>query len=403
MAKKPLRAVGAKYLIDGLPGDNPKLMAQVLSDGRESLYLEFYHGFTLTESAASGRTYRKASRTVQRLHLYIWQAPRTPQERQANRDTLDLARRIRFERAQELLESLEGFRLRSNAAINLHAWMEAYERAYTKADIRQITQARRTFAAFLTSTPAYAHLAAHITPAQLTPAICQAYADHLTARSRGEGAHSTFARFKKMLRAATAADIFRRNPAQDISIRIDRTALRKDILSLDEIHRLVATPVPGENPDIRRAFIFCLYTGIRYCDVQALTYADVDRPNRLLRFDQAKTKGHSSASGVVIPLTDTHLTLIGEGPRTDRIFRLPSHTMCLKALRHWTARAGIDKHITWHCARHSFAVNILGGGANIKTLASLLGHASLSQTEKYTRAIDTLKQAAISTLPPLDL
>ena len=76
--------------------------------------------------------------------------------------------------------------------------------------------------------------------------------------------------------------------------------------------------------------------------------------------------------------------------------------MCLKALRHWCKRAGIDKHITWHCARHSFAVNILNNGANIKTVAALLGHSGLKHTEKYTRAVDALKQDAINSLSVLD-
>lgn len=59
--------------------------------------------------------------------------------------------------------------------------------------------------------------------------------------------------------------------------------------------------------------------------------------------------------------------------------------------------------ITFHCARHSFAVNILNNGANIKTVASLLGHSGLKHTEKYTRAVDSLKEAAINSLPKLKL
>ena len=57
----------------------------------------------------------------------------------------------------------------------------------------------------------------------------------------------------------------------------------------------------------------------------------------------------------------------------------------------------------FHCLRHSFAVNILNNGANIKTVASLLGHSSIQHTEKYTRAIDSLKQEAINSLPELKL
>lgn len=164
---------------------------------------------------------------------------------------------------------------------------------------------------------------------------------------------------------------------------------------------LIDTHYDGENLNIRRAFIFCLYCGLRWCDVKDLTFANVDYSNRLLQFEQAKTKGHSAASNVIIPLNDGLLNLIGKGERDALIFPLPSHTMCLKALRHWTKRAGIDKHITWHCARHSFAVNILNNGANIKTVSSLLGHSSLQHTEKYTRAVDALKEAAINSLPEL--
>lgn len=54
-------------------------------------------------------------------------------------------------------------------------------------------------------------------------------------------------------------------------------------------------------------------------------------------------------------------------------------------------------------SRHSFAVNILNNGANIKTVASLLGHSGLKHTEKYTRAVDSLKEAAINSLPKLKL
>lgn len=54
-----------------------------------------------------------------------------------------------------------------------------------------------------------------------------------------------------------------------------------------------------------------------------------------------------------------------------------------------------------HLARHSFAVNLLNNGANIKTVASLLGHAGLKHTEKYTRAVDSLKREAIDSLPDI--
>lgn len=422
MAEKNYRGNNT-YLIEGNIGDNPKLMGQSLNDGRDSLYLEFYLGYEKVESK-NGKTYKKPLRQSERLSLYLWQAPRTPLERKQNKETLEIAKRIRFERGQKLLEETEGYRLKKNKDINFLTWMWSYYEAYTKADKRHIKRAYNCFVDYLidpegmfTPKPGWTReqrekaskeksrrtRGLKVKPQQITKAMIAGFTDYLQKRFRGDGPHTLYGRFKKVIKAAVEEDVIRKNPCTGVVIKIDNGALKKDVLSIEEMQKLIATHYPKENADIRRAFIFCLYCGLRWCDVKDLTYANVDFSNKLLKFEQAKTKGHSSASGVVIPLNDGLLGLIGKGDRDALIFPLPSHTMCLKALRHWTKRAGIEKHITWHCARHSFAVNILNNGANIKTVASLLGHSGLSQTEKYTRAVDSLKEAAINSLPELKL
>ena len=404
--KKNYRADNT-YIISTDSTDNPKLGAKVLSDGRESLFLDFYLGYDMAVSSKTGKEYKRVNNKREYLSLYLWQAPRTPIERQQNKETLEVAKRLRFERGQQLLEDAEGYRLKKDRDINFLDWMWGYYEAYTKADKRHIKRAYNVFIDFLNATPEYVKFAKRIKPQQLTKEMMVAFTEYLQGRFVGEGAHTLYARFKKVIKAAVEADVMRKNPTTAVSIKIDNGALKKDVLSLDEIECLISTHYTGESVNIRRAFIFCLYCGLRWCDVKDLTFANVDFSNRLLKFEQAKTKGHSTASSVVIPLNDGLLSLIGqpstEGNRDEVIFPLPSHNMCLKALRHWTKRAGIDKHITWHCARHSFAVNILNNGANIKTVASLLGHSGLKHTEKYTRAVDSLKEAAINSLPELHL
>jgi len=403
MAQKKNFRADNTYIISTDSTDNPKLGAKVLSDGRESLFLDFYLGYDMAVSSKTGKEYKRVNNKREFLSLYLWQAPRTPMERQQNKETLEVAKRLRFERGQQLLEDAEGYRLKKDRDINFLDWMWNYYEAYTKADKRHIKRAYNVFIDFLNTTPEYVKFAKRIKPQQLTKEMMVAFTEYLQGRFVGEGAHTLYARFKKVIKAAVEADVMRKNPTTAVSIKIDNGALKKDVLSLDEIECLISTHYTGENPDIRRAFIFCLYCGLRWCDVKDLTFANVDFSNRLLKFEQAKTKGHSAASAVVIPLNDGLLALIGEGKRDEVVFPLPSHNMCLKALRHWTARAGIEKHITWHCARHSFAVNILNNGANIKTVASLLGHSGLKHTEKYTRAVDSLKQEAINSLPELKL
>ena len=230
----------------------------------------------------------------------------------------------------------------------------------------------------------YPQYSTYLKPEQITKDMVSLFVEYLQSRSKGEGALDYYSKFKKVINYAVDNDVIAKNPCKGVVCKCDKQVLRKDVLSLDEMQSLISTHYDNENPEIRRAFIFCLYTGIRFCDVQDLKYSNVDYSNKILSFEQNKTKGHSANSGVVIPLSDDLLQLIGE-PDTEQyeketIFRLPSATMCLKALRRWTKRAGITKHITWHCARHSFAVNILNNGANIKTVASLLGHSGRRNT-----------------------
>lgn len=395
------------YMISTDTGDNPKLGAKVLSDGKESLFLDYYFGYTKEINERTGKEVVKVDRKREYLKLYLWQAPRTPIERQQNKEILELAKKIRFERGQDLLESVEGYRLKKDRDINFLDYFQSYIDKYTKKDYRMIVIALKRFRDFLHDTPEYNKFEKRIKPEQITKDIVEAYTEYLQSRSVGEGAKSIYARFKKVIKYAVEHDVISKNPCNGIVIKVDEQILKKEVLSPEEIQRLIATHYDNENPNIRRAFIFCLYCGLRYCDVKDLTFANVDYSNKLLKFEQNKTKGHSANSGVIIPLNDGILSLIGEpispNNRDEAIFPLPSYEMCLKALKRWVRRAGINKHISWHCARHSFAVNILNNGANIKTVASLLGHSGLKHTEKYTRAIDSLKQEAINSLPKLNI
>lgn len=405
-AKKDFRNDGT-YMISTDKTENPKLYARGLKDGRESLYLEYYFGYNKVYDEAKDKEVVKINRHKEPLNLYLWTAPRTPIERQQNKETLDLAKKIRFERGQELLESVEGYRLKKDRKINFLDYFQAYIDEYTKKDKRMIIIALNRFKDFLRDTPEYTKYLHGIKPEQLNKDMMVTFTEYLQSRSVGEGAKSIYQRFKKVIHYAIEHDIILKDPCKGVVIKIDEEVLRKEVLAPEEIQALIATHYENENPNIRRAFIMSLYCGLRFCDVKDLTFANVDFTNRLLKFEQNKTKGHSANSGVIIPLNDGLLSLIGkpqEGQSKDSlIFPLPSHTMCLKALKRWTKRAGIDKHITWHCGRHSFAVNILNNGANIKTVASLLGHSGLKHTEKYTRAVDKLKEEAINSLPELKL
>lgn len=387
--------------------DNPKLKEKLLSSGQISLYLEYYLGYSTVYDEKKDKEVAKAIRKKETLNLYLHSKPRTPIEREENRQTIELAKKLRNEREQQMKEDIHGYRINKTEGLNFFDYYQAFYNNHTKKDKRMIKGSMERFRSFIAEEyPLYINF---LKPKQINPEMVTKFVDYLKSKGEGEGPHDYYKKFKKVIKRAYEEGIIRKNPTTGIACSTDRDTLRKSVLSMDEIRLLITSSYPEQNKEIRRAFLFCLYTGIRFCDVKELKYSNVDFANKRLRFEQTKTRGHSSKSQVNNPINETIINLIGY-PEVDEagdiidgfIFNLPSHTACLKSLRVWTKKAGITKHITWHCARHSFAVNILNNGANIKTVSDLLGHSSIKMTEKYLHVVDKLKDEAINSLPEMD-
>ncbi|MCR4995306.1 MAG: site-specific integrase [Bacteroidales bacterium] len=396
---------------------NPKLEQRPMSDGQIGLYLEYYLGSkrepvtdeygdpVLYESGRMKGTPKIKVTHLRRkgkLPLYLVASPRTPLDRRHNDEVLAKAEAIRFEREQELINDQEGFRLKKRGKTNLLDFFATCIEQSMVIDKKVLRCALKSFRDFLRED--YPLFADHIEAKHLNKDMMEQYLEYLTHYHSGQGIESYFNRFKRILNYAVEKGELQRNPCEGVKAPSAGDILAKDILSAKELQQLFDTHYPGESAEIRRAFAMTCLSGIRRCDIVRLKYSDVDYSNKILVFRQHKTEGHSKASGVVIPLNETLLSLIGRKPKgaaDDFIFHLPSDTMCLKALRRWTKKAGIEKHITWHCGRHSFATLALTNGANIKVVSSLLGHSSLRHTEVYVRAVDDLKRKAIDSLPTI--
>lgn len=383
------------YLIE--PG-NPRLLKKPIKEGTEfSLYLEYKVGYKEDNGSCIRRK--------ETLSLYLMANPRTTAQRQKNKETIELARKIRFEREQEFLENKEGYRLKKSRSVNFLDFFQSYIDRYPKKDIKVIKMGFNDFKKFLTEQ--YPHFSTKIEPRYITRKMMEEFAQYITDHHRGSGISSAYRRFKKVILAGVEQGLFSENPCKGIVLDNKEDMLVKDILSADELQKLFSTPYDRENPVIRRAFAMTCFSGIRFCDLKVLSYGDVDYENKMISFRQRKTEGHSRRSGVVIPLNDTLLAIIGEKPEdaTDEtvIFKLPSIDYCIRYVRAWTNAVGIDKHITWHSGRHSFGTQLLNNGANVKVVADLLGHSSLKYVEVYVRAVDKLKKEALDSLPKIKI
>jgi site-specific recombinase XerD len=113
-----------------------------------------------------------------------------------------------------------------------------------------------------------------------------------------------------------------------------------------------------------------------------------------MNIEQSKTE-----RAVNINLNSTALKLLEQGAKlNDLVFDLPTANGANKSLKAWVKRAGIEKKITWHNARHSFGTNLIFHGADVTTASTLLGHSTLKHTQRYVTAAKELREKATDTL-----
>lgn len=213
----------------------------------------------------------------------------------------------------------------------------------------------------------------------------------LRHRSTGEGASSYFNRFKKMVKQAYRQKLLQHNPAPEVKT-IQGNSKRKDTLTLDEIRQLSTTTT--ESSEVKRAFLFSCVTGLRWIDVTSLKWDDINMKNKYMTLQQSKTEKQ-----VTINLSDTAVKLLGKPGKADAfVFELPTANSANKSLKAWVRRAGIEKKITWHNARHSFRTNLIFYGADVTIASNLLGHSTLKHTQRYVKAAGELKERATDKL-----
>lgn len=377
-----------------------KLRQRKRKDGTAALYLDIYCGSTAEVDKSTGKMNYKPIRERKIIDGFVYLSPKNKNERSHNQEALALAEEVRRQEEFSLSSAVVFDKSNLVSENDFFVYYQDFVDCYQKKDKRHLTRALSLFKEFLNSVRKYRHLAKKLDFPSISRQMIEGYTTFLQSRFKGEGAHTVYARFKKVMKNAVIEGRLNRNPCDGVIISCDQGQIKKDTLTRDEINTLINTHYHGENEIVRRAFIFCLFTGIRGCDVRNLTYENYSTSDHILRFCQQKTAGRSSASMVSIPMMRFHQELIGDIPadKKTKIFDLPSDTTCNNHLQRWTKAAGLYKHITWHCARHSFGTNLCEDGANPMTIMSLMGHSSLKYTTRYVRVRDKAKMDAVETL-----
>jgi len=188
-----------------------------------------------------------------------------------------------------------------------------------------------------------------------------------------------------------AEGVVRENPAQGVfSPRRGRKI--PGYLSLKEVENLLSAPLTNSQLGLRdKAILECLYaTGIRISELVDLNGRDLNLASGWL-----KVKGKGSQERMVplgkqaIKWINRYLRERGEKNRDLPIFlnrygRKISRQACWKLIKKYAGKAGINKVISPHTLRHSFATHLISRDADLRSVQQLLGHVNISTTQIYT-------------------
>jgi integrase/recombinase XerD len=293
----------------------------------------------------------------------------------------------RDQRNIELMNEATGIVTRSN--VRLLDYIHQYYDEYTKTDKRKIAAMQGYLVAFLTKKRLQ-----HLMLSDMIDLQAEDFGEYLkTVGLRGETPSIYFKMFKRILKRAYKQKLLPFRPDDlEVKFQFDKQ-VKKEVLSLSEIHLLSNTPC--QNQDLRDAFILCLNTGMDLSTVRLLSREHLR--DGYIRFERSKTDKLNRSialSNVAREIVDRYMYR-----GKNILFDLPTSNGCNATLGAWVQRAGIDKHITWHCARHSLAMILLNDkDTDIATVSAILGHSDLKTTQRYAHALDSLKEAAIARL-----
>jgi integrase len=367
-----------------------KLRQKPISGNRQSLYLDFYPAIPHPETGEPTRR--------EFLGLYIFEKPKTPIDKQHNKETLRLAEQIRQKRENYLNkpEIYTGYELEQKRIKELGEknFVEYFK---SLADKRKASNHDNWVSA-------YKYLETftkgNLKFADLNEKFCNDFKEYLLTTKSNKSNKTTlsqnsavsyFNKLKAALKQAYKDGILQ----TDLNAKIEpikQAETQRNFLTIEELNRLVKTPC--NNDLLKRAALFSALTGLRFSDIKNLVWGEIHHSAEngySIQFTQQKTKGVE-----VLPISEQAYSLLGERKEpTAKVFEgLTYSAYQNKHLYQWIGAAGITKNITFHCFRHTFATLQLFNGTDIYTVSKMLGHRELKTTQIYAKIVDDTKRKA---------
>lgn len=357
-----------------------KLRKRLLPSGKITLYLDFWPPLVNPNTGkASRREY---------LGIYLVNKPRTPEDREANNVKMIAAEGLRSKRELAILQGEAGFIDRDTPKEDFLQYFYEHLEGHDQKWIRVYDHFKK-------------YCNGYCLMENITVDYCNGFREYLlTAKQlrhdkRALGQNSAagyWSTFRGFL-AIAYKDRKIKDNVNDFLEPIEYTDTHRQYLTMDELQALADTPC---NSDVvRRAGLFSCLTGLRFGDIRDLTWDKITMypdGGHCIRLTTEKTETDAS-----LPITEEALELCGK-PGRGQVFKGLTYALVQKELEGWIEDAGIDKHITFHCFRHTYATLLLSSGTDIYVVSKMLTHRNVGTTQIYTDVMDADKRKAAERL-----
>ena len=402
-------------------GIKVSLRKKVISKGRYSMYLDFYPAIPHPETGKKTRrqflqmylfidkkeikkeldTKKRAGEYTDSINqLYKSLQPLDPFQKQNNIESLKLAESIRLKKENELnkpeiYNEYEKEQLRIKK-LSEQCFVDYFKKLAERRESSNYHNWKSTLKHLTDFT------GGSIKFKELNESYLEEFKQHLLTTKKQKSnelrlstnsASSYFNKIKAALKQAYKDEILQYDLNSKIpSIKPEET--RRVHLTIEELNMLVKTHCNNEL--LKRAALFSALTGLRFSDIQKMTWKEIEYQEGegyVLNFTQKKTKGVE-----VLPISDQAYDLLGKScePITKVFDGLTYSAHENKHLYQWIGAAGITKDITFHNFRHTFATLQLFNGTDIYTVSKMLGHKDLKTTQIYAKIVDEAKREAVN-------